>query len=387
MKQWIPGKVTLGCEELRRRIKGKKVALMLNTTAIDNYGRLLVDTIVQEKWAEIPYFFGMEHGVRGDKYAGDTAIDNIDHKTGLPVINLFERADVLPTLEEVQGVEAVVFCAQDIGVRHWTYTPWVMKLLKVCAKAGREVIILDRPNPIRGDVVEGGCAEDFSFCLLAGFDYPLRHGMTVGELALMYNEEKEIGAQLTVIPVQGWDRSMYYEETGLVWMPPSPNIPTVDSAFYFATTGLMQAGNFSHGLGTTTPFQYVGDPNFDGEEIAKELNGRDIPGVFFVPKYYKAILGGDNNASTTLCSGVMTIMTDRDIYRPVTAQIHIMDALCKLYPDYINLEADKGLGRRRMGTHVICDRALKHESLLPVIEDWQAQSEAFMERRKPWLLY
>ena len=388
MMHWIPGKVQLGCEELRRRIKGKKIALMLNTSAIDNQGHLLIDTIIQEKWADVAFFFGMEHGVRGDKYAGDTEIDNIDRKTGLPIINLFERTDACPTVEEVQAVEAVVFCAQDVGVRHWTYTPWVMKLLKVCAQAGREVIILDKPNPIRGDIVEGGCAEPFSYGLLAGFDYPLRHGMTVGELALMYNEEKQIGAQLQVIPMTGWERSMFFEETGLVWMPPSPNIPTVDSILYFATTGLMQSANFSFGQGTTTPFQYVGAPWFDADTLAKELNGRDIPGVFFIPKYYMADQRTDEKTfAFVLCNGVMAVIQDRDVYRPVTAQLHMIDAICKLYPESVDLETHKATARKRMGTNTICDLVQKHESLLPVIEDWQAQAEAFEKHRKPWLLY
>ena len=387
MKHWIPGKVKLGCDELRRRIKGKQIALMLNTSAIDNEGRLLVDTIVEEKWAEVRFFFGMEHGVRGDKYAGDTEIDNIDKKTGLSIINLFERPDACPTIEEVQSVDAVVFCAQDVGVRHWTYTPWAMKLLKVCAQAGREVIILDRPNPIRGDIVEGGCAEPFSYGLLAGFDYPLRHGMTVGELALMYNEEKEIGAQLTVIPMTGWDRTMFFEETGLVWLPPSPNIPTVETILHFATTGLMQSANFSWGRGTTTPFQYIGDPCFDGDAIARELNSLNIPGVFFIPKYYRAEIFVNGAFEFALCNGIMTVIRDREIYRPVTAQIYMMDTICKMYPDYVDLDAHRVTCRNRMGTNKICDMAINHESLLPFIEDWQAQAEAFEKRRKPWLLY
>lgn len=387
MKQWIPGQVRLGCDELRRRIKGKRVALMLNTSAFDNEGRLLLDVIVEEKWADVAFFFGMEHGVRGDKFAGDPDIDDRDQKTGLPVINLFERKDFRPTVEEVQQVDAVVFCAQDVGVRHWTYTPWAMMLTEICAKAGRELIILDRPNPMGGEVVEGGCAEPFSWGLLCGFDYPLRHGMTLGEITQMYNEEKKICAQLTIIPMEGWDRSLFYDQTGLVWLPPSPNMPTVDTPFYFAASGLMQSSNFSLGIKTTTPFQYVGAPGFSGDAMALELNNLGLNGVYFVPKYYVAGLESHVSPTPVLCSGVMMVIHDRKAFRPVTAQLHIMDTLLKLYPEQVNFEQDKKDARPRMGTHVICDRAARGENLLPVIEDWQAQAEAFDKRRQPWLIY
>ena len=390
MKQWKPGAVRLACEELRQYIAGKKVALMMNTSAIDNEGRLLLDVIVKEKWAEVPFFFGMEHGVRGNIYAGSGDDTDIDTVTGVKIVSLYDYEDCIPPVEEIQKVDAVVFCAQDVGVRHWTYTPWMCTLIDSCAKAGRECIVLDRPNPIRGDIVEGAPGEKYMGVeLLSGFDYPLRHGMTIGELALMYNAEKKIGAKLTVLKMEGWRRDMWYEETGLVWMPPSPNMPTVDTALYFAATGLMQASNLAYGIKTTTPFQYIGHPNISGELLARELNSRDLEGVYFVPKYYLSDTeaASGEGKEVRLCDGVMMVIQDRNHWRPVNTQLHIMDAFLKCFPGILNLEWVTDLARIRMCTDQICDLAKNGEPLLPVMTQWQQGAEAFCKRRAPYLLY
>ena len=390
MIRWEKGKVTLACDELREHIAGKRVALMMNTSAIDNEGRLLLDVIVKENWAEVPFFFGMEHGVRGNLYAGNGDDTDVDEATGVKIISLYPFPGLRPPVELVEQVDAVVFCAQDVGVRHWTYTPWMCTLIDSCAKADREVIILDRPNPIRGDIVEGAPGEKYvGMSLLSGFDYPLRHGMTVGELAIMYNEEKKVGAKLTVLKMKGWRRDMWYDETGLIWLPPSPNMPNLDTALYFAATGLLQSSNISLGIKTTTPFQYVGRPDFSGEALAQELNSRDLDGVYFVPKYYMAsvALESGHPGELCLCDGVMMVIHDRNTWRPVMTQLNIFDALFKLYPDIINLDRDNRHSRVRMGTDKICDAFLARQSLAPVMEEWKQGAEEFKKRREKYLLY
>lgn len=392
MIKWKPGRVNLACDALRKHIHGKKIALMMNTTAIDNAGRLLLDVIVREQWAEVAFFFGMEHGVRGNLYAGDGKLAAVDAKTGIRIVNLYEYPGLRPPVEWIEQVDAVVFCAQDVGVRHWTYTPWMMELIRSAAKANREVIILDRPNPIRGDIVEGAPAEPCyaGTHLLSGFEYPLRHGMTIGELALMFNGEKKIGANLTVLPMEGWTREQWYGETGLLWMPGSPNMPTSDTPLYFAATGLMQSATFSLGIGTTTPFQYVGDPEFDGERLVDALNRRELPGIFFVPKYYMAMtyrnLQKGNGRELTLCDGAFMVIHDRNVWRPVETQLHIMDALNQLFGSSVGFENDIA-ARPRMCTNRICDALRAGESLAPVIKEWQAGAERFCQARKPYLLY
>lgn len=392
MKSPTFGTVHIATDELRKAITGKKIALMMNTSALDSNDRLLIDVIAEEKWATVEYFFGMEHGVRGNLYAAAENLPTIDERTGIPIINLYKYPGSVPPIEEIQRVDAVVFCAQDVGVRHWTYTPWMMKLIDSCAAAKREVIILDRPNPIRGDIVEGAPIETkyAGKHLLSGFEYPLRHGMTIGELATMYNAVKDVGAELTVVKIKGWRREMWYDETGLPWLPPSPNIPTVESPLFFATTGLMQAADFSLGMGTTTPFAYVGAEDFCGHTLAHELNASGLEGVLFVPKYYQASVAdkarGGYAKRQTLCNGVMIVITDRDAFRPVTAQLHIMNTLNLLYRDRINFEYNND-ARVRMGTDDVCDALSKGESLLPIIEKWQRKAEAFKQARTAYLLY
>lgn len=390
MKYWETGKVRLACEELREHIKGKRIGLMMNTSAIDNEGRLLVDRIVEEKWAEVAFFFGMEHGVRGNLYAGGGDQTDVDEKTGIQIISMYKTEGHRPPPEIVAQVDAVVFCAQDTGIRHWTYIPWMIELVDACAKADREVIILDRPNPIRGDIVEGAAGDKYvGMAHLSGFDCPLRHGMTIGELAHMYNEEKKIGAKLTVLKMHGWKRDMWYEDTGLIWLPPSPNIPTPDTALFFGAVGLMQASSISLGIKTTTPFQYVGHPNISGEALAEELNSRNLDGIYFVPKFYMAAgyLESGRAGEPQLCDGVMMVIKDRNAWRPVKTQLHIIDAFTKLYPGLLNLEHSPKLARIRMCTDLICDTAQKGESMLPVIAAWEQGAKAFEARRKPYLLY
>ena len=385
MKYWQGGPVRLATDELRKAVAGKKIALMMNTSAIDNEGRLLVDTMASEKWAkEIAFFLGMEHGVRGNLYASHGDTTPVDALTGIKIESLYQFPGGCPPAELCAQVEAVVFCAQDVGVRHWTYTPWMMRLMDSCAQSGTEVIVLDRPNPIRGDIVEGAPAEKYvASHLLSGFEYPLRHGMTIGELALMYNDVKKIGAKLTVLKMEGWKRNMWYNETGLIWAPPSPNIPTMDSPLYFAATGLMQSGNFSLAHGTPTPFQYFGRPDVSGQAIADELNSRDLPGIFFVPKFYMCRFGGDMQ----LCDGVLMVINDRDAWRPVHTQLNIMDTLAKLYPDIYDPEASPKYARPRMNTDKICDAIKNKQSLKPVMEEWLEGAKRFEEQRKPYLLY
>lgn len=384
MQNWPKGKVTLPIEKLHAHLKGKKIAMMMNATARDNEGRALIDVIAEYPDVEVAFFFGMEHGVRGDLYAGDPGLQAVDKKTGIPIVNLYDYPDWRPPVEPLTQVEAVVFCAQDTGVRHWTYTPWMLTLMDAAAKAGCEVVIPDRPNPMGGAVEGNATEEQYRYIeLINGFGYPLRHGMTIGELALMYNETQNIGCKLTVLPMEGYRRDMSYEETGLPWMPPSPNIPTVDSCFYFNATGLMQGTTVSLGRGTTTPFQYVGAPWMDGEKVTNELNSRNLPGVYCVQKFYKANYGGERDV---LCDGFLIICHDHDAFRPVQLQLNIMDVLTQFYPNDFILDKHY-LSVIRHGTADLVQAVKDGKSVLTVEEKWEQDSAAFLQARKPYLLY
>ncbi len=384
MKNWPTGKVILPIEKLHDHIRGKKIALMMNATARDNEGAALIDVIPAYDDVEVSFFIGMEHGVRGDLYAGDPGLQMVDQKTGLPIVNLYDYPEWRVPAEPLQDVDMVVFCAQDTGVRHWTYTPWMLTLIDAGAKAGCEVVILDRPNPL-GSTVEGGATEEqYRYIeLINGFGYPLRHGMTIGELALMYNETQRVGCKLTVLPMENYSKDMSYEETGLPWLPPSPNMPTVDTCFYFATTGLLQGSVLGYGIGTTTPFQYVGTPWMDGEKVANELNSRNLPGVYCVQKFYKANCKGEKGV---LCDGFLMVLKDREAFCPVQFQLNIIDAIAKIHPNELVLDHHY-LAVIRHGSTDLVDAVKSGRSVLELEEKWNRESEEFAQARKPYLLY
>ena len=207
--------------------------------------------------------------------------------------------------------------------------------------------------------------------------------MTIGELALMYNATQNVGCNLTVLPMEGYSRDMYYEETGLPWLPPSPNIPTVDSCFYFNATGLLQGSTVGLGRGTTTPFQYVGAPWMDGEKVTQELNRRNLPGVYCVQKFYKANYGGKTDV---LCDGFLMVCSDRKAFRPALFQLNIIDVLTQLHPEDFVL-TNHYLSVIRHGTEDLADAIKAGKSVLSLTEKWEKDAAEFREARKPYLIY
>jgi len=387
MKYWKSGRVRLAEDALFEAIKGRKIAMMVNGTAVHNDGRMLMDIIALEKRADVEFFLGMEHGVRCNFIAGKKDEVGIDEKTGIPIVDLYKYPGCVPPADELKKVDAVVYCTQDSGVRHWTFTPWLMLLLDSAAEAGCEVIIVDRPNPIGGNIVEGGTVEEkYQNTLLTGFGYPLRHGMTVGELALMYRAEKKLDVEITVLKAEGWTRDMFYTDTGLMWLPTTVNTPTPDSFLHFCTTGLLQSTNICLGHFSGIPFRFVGRPEFDSEELAAELNSRGLDDVFFAPKFLSTATAFKRDEKLE-CSGIMTVIADERNYRAVRAQLHIMDALVKLYSDRIEFEYEKYWARKRMGTDDIYTIIENRASVLGIAEKWEKQASEFRERREEYLLY
>ena len=388
MRHWTGGRVKCADESLREAVRGKRIGLMVNSSAIHNDGRLLMDVIVEEKWAaEVVYFIGIEHGVRNDLGNELTNLGNVDPKTGIRIVNLYDYKDRRPPVEELRKVDAIVYCTQDSGIRHWTFTPWMQFLLQEAAKAGCEVIIVDRPNPLRGDIVEGQVTEPkYEGTILTGYGYPLRHGMTIGELALYHNADRNLGARITVLKMEGWERDMWYSDTGLMWLPPTPNISTPERLLTYLTLGLFQGSNLSMGHGSVIPYEFLGHPQFSSEALANELNSRDLPNVFFAPRTF---MSGECEVKDNLvpCHGVVVLVEDRNRYRAIPTMLHMMDAVLKLYPDIVNMEA-KGKGARiRMGTDDILTLIAEGKSVLSLIDKWDAASREFERKRAPFLLY
>ena len=379
--------VSISVDRLIASVRGKRIGLMINQTATDNGGRPLIDILHESGECEIAFVFGMEHGVRCSHAAGERDTCPRDEKTGIPIIDLYEYPERRPPSDVLKTVDAVVYCAQDAGVRHWTFTPWMLYLLDAAAEAGCPVIVVDRPNPIGGETVEGNLVEEkYKHTLLTGFGYPLRHGMTSCELALMYNDERGLGLDLKLILMDGWRRDMFYSDTGLIWDKPTPNIHRPESFLDFAATGLLQSSNLSLGDHTGLPFKLIGRPEISAQKLASELNSRGLSDVWFKPCNFISSTRWEKDVLFD-CGGVSLDYADARAYRPIRAQLHLIDALAKLYFDKIDFEYKPSWARKRMGTDDIYDLLGQGESVLPLIEKWENDSELFKQRRRKYLLY
>lgn len=375
--------VKLGLVNLKEAVKGKKIALMMNNTALTDTGKSLIDVMHFDWQSDIQFLLGMEHGVRGELKGGVKVKNIADPVTGLPVVSLYDFPGLKPPSELLAKVEAVVFCAQDAGVRHYTYTPWMMFAMESAAKVGTEVIVLDRPNPIGGDIVEGQTVKSGFFSIIGGFEYPYRHGMTQGELALMYNALHQVGCDLTVIPLQGYTRDMWYDQTGLLWIPPSPNIPVLESLVAYATTGLLQSTNVSAGIGTTVPFNLFGAPWMDGRDMAKKLNALNLPGLLCLDKYF---IPNYSMYQEEVCSGVYLICQDRLAYRPVTAAIHLLSFIARDYKDRFQFTSARSYDQRA-GSSQLREDLLKNRDAKDILAEWEEDANKFTQEREPYLLY
>ena len=382
MTTWQPGRVRIGGDRLFEAVKGKKIALMMNHSALDDHAESLIDVLHRDADCEIAFLFGMEHGVRGDSYAGDADILQKDERTGLPVVSLYRFPGLKPPADLVGQVDAVVFCAQDVGVRHWTYTPWMMYLLDAAAVSGTEVILVDRPNLLGGEVIEGGVTEHEFYSIIGAYAYPLRHGMTQGELAQFYKDGKGLDFPLTVVPCEGWTRSVWGDAAGMFWTPPSPNISCFDALMGYSVTGLLQSTSVNIGVGTTTPFTVVGAPWIDGAALAKELNAQDIPGFFCADTYYRPHF---SRYEGEVCSAIRFAVTDLAAFSPVEGLVRISTTLRRLYGEKFTFDLPSY--DRRAGSEYLRRSLEAGTPPEEILDTWRAQSEEFRKTREPYLLY
>lgn len=264
-------------EELDQ-LEGKNVGLITNPTGVDQELNSIVDTLHNHPDVNLVSLYGPEHGVRGSEQAGDYVEFYIDERTGLPVYSLYGETRK-PTPEMLEGVDVLLFDIQDVGTRFYTYIYTMAYAMEAAAENDIEFMVLDRPNPIGGVSVEGPVLDPDYSSFVGLYPIPLRHGMTVGELALLFNDEFDIGADLSVVEMNGWERSDYYDDTPLEWVLPSPNMPTLDTAAVYPGAALIEGTNVSEGRGTTKPFELIGAPFIDGVDLAEQLNNAGLPGV------------------------------------------------------------------------------------------------------------
>jgi uncharacterized protein YbbC (DUF1343 family) len=302
-------------------LSGKKIALVANPSAIDSSYRFILDLFLEEQSWQIAALWGPEHGLRAELQDQDWSESFHDPKTGLPVYSLYGR-DLKPTAGMMQEIDCVVFDIQDVGSRYYTFIYTLSYVMEACLEHGKEVVVLDRPNPINGADVEGPVLEPGYESFVGRYPMPIRHGMTVGELAFYFHHEFHINCRLEVIEIEGWNRADYFEHTGLPWVMPSPNMPTVDAAVVYPGMCLFEGTNVSEGRGTTRPFEIFGAPWIDPDPFCSAMKSFHLPGVHFRPLYFQPTF---NKFTRELCGGAQMHVTDRNAFRPVKT------ALCLLF--------------------------------------------------------
>ena len=375
------GSVLNGIDVLERdgfkQLAGMKVGLVTNQTGRDLKGTQTIDILKQANGVKLVSLFSPEHGIRGQ--ADEKVGDSIDEKTGLPIYSLYGETR-RPKPEQIKDLDAIIYDIQDIGTRFYTYTATLRNALEEAAKAGKPVYVLDRPNPINGVSVEGPLADEDKLSFIAAHTTPVRYGLTIGELAQMMNAERKIGADLRVIKMDGWSRSMWFDETGQTWTNPSPNMRSLAEATLYPGIGLLETTNVSVGRGTDTPFEVVGAPWVDGQALAAYLNDKQLKGVRFVPIRFKP------NASVYKdqeLGGINIIVTNRDAFRSVPTGLEIAAALRKLYSK--EWDVDK-FARLLVNQDAL--EMLKRGDASEVIEKAIAQRLAdYEKRRAAFLLY
>jgi uncharacterized protein YbbC (DUF1343 family) len=384
----VMGQVRPGIDSLEedsfKQLAGMRIGLLTNHTGLTRDGRSTIDVLSSEKAraarVTLVRLFSPEHGIRG--LLDEKVSDSVDEKTGLPVRSLYGDTPESrrPRPEDLAGLDAVVVDLQDAGCRFYTYLASMGTILEEAAKAKVKVFVLDRPNPIRADVWEGPPADDDALSFVAYHTTPIRTGMTIGELATLYNAERKLGTDLTVVKMKGYARDLWYDETGLIWVNPSPNLRSVTEAALYPGIGLLETTNLSVGRGTDSPFEVFGAPWMDGPRVAATLNARGIAGVRFTPVSFKPL---SSVFKDEVCSGVRITLVDRNALNAVALGIHVATALRDLHPREWSAEKLN----RLLASRAALARFSRGETAGEITGAWAAGAMEFEKRRAAFLLY
>ena len=358
-----------------------KIGLITNNTGLDAQGNRTIDVLAHAPGVKLEAIFAPEHGIFG---ALDTLnVENTtDPVTGVPVYSIYGGTDAKkrPPLDVLKTLDAVVFDVQDAGARFYTYPATLGYLLEAAAQANIQVMVLDRPNPVNGAFVQGPLSQEEFASFTNYHPVPIRHGMTIGELAQLYNTERKIGAQLRVVPMQGWLRGDWFDSTGVVWTNPSPNLRSVNEAELYPGVAIVEGTNVSVGRGTDTPFEVLGAPWIDARAFSDYLNARLIPGVRFVPVTFTPVSGPYQNQA---CKGVNLIVTDRTVLDAPEMGIELAVALRKLYPEQWKYD----LLLKLLANRGVFEAVGRGDDPRAIAQGWQEQLEQFKELRNKYLLY
>ncbi len=373
--------VSLGIDRLlttdRQLIAGKQVAVVCNPASVDARFAHTADRLVQDSDVRVTAIFGPQHGFRSDLQ--DNMIETPharDARRQVPVYSLYSEARE-PTAEMLRDIDVLVVDLQDVGTRVYTYIYTMANCMRAAARHGVHVVVCDRPNPIGGDEVEGNLLQTPYASFVGQFPIPLRHGMTIGELARLFNDEFGVGAAVDVIRLDGWSRSMYFDETGLPWVIPSPNLPTLDSAIVYPGAVLFEGTRLSEGRGTTRPFELIGAPWIDGERLAEAMNARGLPGVHFRPVFFEPTF--QKHAKQT-CGGWTAVELMAEFRREEPARFAWREPPYEYEHDKQPIDILYGSDRLR----TTLDSGTGVEAL---VMSWAKDEDAFRRTREKYLLY
>lgn len=358
-------------------LRGKRVGLITNQTGLSADGRRTIDLLAAAPGVTLAAVFAPEHGLEGQ--LSGRIDDGVDKQTRLRVYSLYGETR-RPTPEMLQGLDAVVFDMQDAGVRYYTFITTMAYAMEEAVRHGVEFIVLDRPNPLNGVAVQGPQLDADRLSFEGYFPLPLRHGLTVGELARLFNAQNEIGAKLKVVPMQGWSRAMWFDGAGLEWVNPSPNLRSLTGNTFYPAVELLRAGEVSVGRGTETPFELFGAPWIDADELQRYLQARQLPGVRFVATEFTPTADVHANRA---CHGLRLLLSDREALDVGRLGVELLSGLWRLYPREFRLDNTI----RLLGSGQTLERIRAGEDPLAIVTGWQEELEAFRKLRTPYLLY
>jgi uncharacterized protein YbbC (DUF1343 family) len=375
-----PGLDVLLSNDIARVLSGQRVGLITNASSVTRALVLTRDALL-DAGVRIVTLFGPEHGFSATVADAEPVPSSRDRRTGLPVYSLF--GDVYkPTPAMLNGIDALVYDLQDVGVRFYTFTTTLVFLLEVCAEHHLPLIVLDRPNPITGLMIEGPLLDPSQQSFLGHGPLPLRYGLTLGELANFYNHELNLHAPLQVVTMRGWSRAQWYDETDLLWVPPSPGMPHFDTTVVYPGTCLIEGTNVTEGRGTPLPFEIIGAPWIDGEALTAELNMLRLEGVRFraiefTPSEWKY--------PRQLCAGVQVHVTDRAALRPVAMGLQLVLTLREMYPAQFAWRAKHF--DSLIGNATTREQLERGASIATITEAWECEQAAFKSRSRAYWLY
>ncbi|MBT2683888.1 DUF1343 domain-containing protein [Bacillus sp. ISL-37] len=386
LKKFKVGVETL-LQDHKDLIKGKRVGLITNPTGVDQNLNSVVDLLFNDPDVELTALYGPEHGVRGSAQAGAYVEYYIDERTQLPVYSLYGQTKK-PTPEMLENVDILLFDIQDVGTRFYTYIYTMAYAMEAAKENDIPFIVLDRPNPLGGVKVEGPVLETEYKSFVGNYEIPLRHGMTVGELARLFNEEFNIGADLTVVELDRWKRTMNYDDTPLEFVMPSPNMPTLDTAFVYPGAALIEGTNVSEGRGTTKPFELIGAPFINSDDLSAKLNSLDLPGVKFRAASFTPTF---SKHAGKLSHGIQIHITDQDSFEPIVTGLHIVKTIHDMYPEDFQFRAEDSRGISFFdlltGNGWIREEIEAGTSVEDIQAMWEAELNEFKQVREKYLLY